>query len=80
MTKTRSKSTPRFDREICVACTSCVETCPAGALTLEVRNSIRGFRRYPELSTPENCIGCGLCEHSCPVGAVTLAAAQGMAA
>lgn len=78
MTKKRSgKSNPRFNREVCVACTSCVDTCPTGALELVTRNSIRGFRRYPMMAWPEKCIGCGLCDKDCPIGAIRMIEVQG---
>ncbi|PIP41591.1 MAG: hypothetical protein COX19_03115 [Desulfobacterales bacterium CG23_combo_of_CG06-09_8_20_14_all_51_8] len=70
MNKQRLKETPRFDRELCIACTMCVNICPTGALDLEIRNSIKGFRRFPVLANPQKCIGCRACEEECPAGAI----------
>ena len=66
------KMNPRFDLEKCVACIVCVDACPAGTLDLAVRNSIRGFRRYPVVLPDKHCIGCGNCVDQCPTGAVVL--------
>ncbi len=78
MTKNRSKRpTPQFDRELCIACTSCIDICPTGALEPEIRNSIHGFRRFPVLSQEEKCIRCSLCEQECIVGAIEMKERKG---
>jgi len=59
------KFTPHIDRKICIACTMCVEACPAGALTLEVKNGPAGFRRYPSHDRNGRCVGCRACEQIC---------------
>ena len=64
------KEKPRFDREVCIACTMCATTCPTGAIDLEIRNSNHGFRRFPVLTDPKKCIGCKACEQECPSGAI----------
>jgi formate hydrogenlyase subunit 6/NADH:ubiquinone oxidoreductase subunit I len=66
------KPTPRFDKETCMACTSCVDVCPVGALDLAISNSVSGFRRYPFLAVADKCTGCKLCEKQCPAGAITM--------
>ena len=73
MNKQRLKGTPRFDRELCIACTMCVSICPAGVIDLEIRNSIHGFRRFPVLTDSKKCIGCKACEQECPSGAIGMA-------
>ena len=70
--KRKQKSTPRFNKELCMACTMCVDLCPTGALDLQISNSLYGFRRYPVLTDPENCTGCKSCENRCPGGAITM--------
>jgi heterodisulfide reductase subunit A len=51
----------------CVACSTCVEVCPAGAAQMiEVRG-----RRQAEIN-PALCKGCGLCVAACRGGAITL--------
>ncbi len=51
----------------CVACSQCVEVCPAGAAELiEVRG------RLQAQINPTLCKGCGLCVAACRGGAITL--------
>ena len=64
------KEKPRFDRELCIACTMCANLCPTGAIDLEIRNSNHGFRRFPVLNDPKKCVGCKACEQECPSGAI----------
>jgi formate hydrogenlyase subunit 6/NADH:ubiquinone oxidoreductase subunit I len=66
------KGKPRFDREICIACTMCANICPTGAIGLEIRNSGNGFRRFPMLADKKKCIGCSACELECPSGAIDM--------
>ena len=73
MNKETRKEKPRFDRELCIACTMCVSICPTGVIGLEIRNSARGFRRFPVLTDEKRCIGCKACELDCPSGAIGMA-------
>ena len=66
------KEKPRFNRELCIACTMCSDICPTGAIDLEVRNSNHGFRRYPFLADENKCISCASCETDCPTGAISM--------
>lgn len=66
-----------FNKELCIACTICVEACPAGALDIAIANSINGFRRYPVLAEPDRCTGCGSCEAQCISGALTMTTISG---
>ena len=70
MNKETRKEKPRFDRELCIACTMCANICPTGVIDLEIRNSAHGFRRFPVLKDPKKCIGCKACEQECPSGAI----------
>jgi NAD-dependent dihydropyrimidine dehydrogenase PreA subunit len=72
MKNDRKKSTPRFNKEICTACTMCVDICPMGVLDLAISNSPHGFRRFPFLVLADKCTGCFSCEKQCPVGAITM--------
>ncbi|RJP86894.1 MAG: 4Fe-4S dicluster domain-containing protein [Desulfobacteraceae bacterium] len=72
MTRQSQKPTPRFDREVCIACTMCAGICPTGVIGLEIRNSARGFRRFPVLTDEKRCIGCKACEQDCPSGAIQM--------
>jgi len=47
--------------EDCVACGSCIDECPLGAISDGEIYSI----------DPEKCSDCGTCVDSCPVGAIT---------
>mgnify|MGYP003317431200 CR=1 FL=1 len=44
----------------CVACGSCAEACPVGAIS-------EGDGKY--VINPDACLGCGTCADTCPVGA-----------
>lgn len=66
------KEKPLFNRELCIACTMCVDICPTGAIDLEIRNSTHGFRRYPVLDDKNKCISCKACETDCPSGAISM--------
>jgi formate hydrogenlyase subunit 6/NADH:ubiquinone oxidoreductase subunit I len=68
----KKRPTPRFNKEVCVACTMCVDICPVGVLDLQIANSPHGFRRYPFLAFVDKCTGCFSCEKQCPVGAITM--------
>ena len=46
----------------CIACGTCVDTCPRGAITLEETAVI----------DPQLCNGCGLCVNDCSYGALAL--------
>jgi energy-converting hydrogenase A subunit P len=69
----KEKSTPRFNKETCIACAMCVDICPAGVLELHIANSIHGFHRFPMLTDAENCTGCFSCEKECPTGSIIMA-------
>jgi ferredoxin len=48
--------------EACIACGTCVETCPRDAITLEETAVI----------DPDACTGCGMCVDDCSYGALAL--------
>jgi ferredoxin len=53
----------------CVADYSCVEACPADAIS--PRPDEPAFERTDQLFIdPEVCIGCAACVEACPVGAI----------
>lgn len=47
----------------CVACGTCSETCPVGAIAMD-----DGLGRY---AVSDACIDCGACEDGCPVGCIS---------
>ncbi|MEW6524731.1 MAG: DUF362 domain-containing protein [Bacillota bacterium] len=53
---------PVFDRELCNACLTCVEECPAGALA---------FDGLPQVD-PALCVSCFCCQELCLTGAAQL--------
>lgn len=72
MKKHNTKMFPRFTREVCMACTMCVDACPKNALDIQVMNSINGFRLYPYLRDENECSSCGSCQQECPVNALSM--------
>lgn len=54
---------PCFDPNRCVVCNTCVERCPARALTM-----VEDFPRLDE----NRCFGCGVCASGCPSEAIEL--------
>lgn len=58
---------PQFIPEKCTLCGACAETCPSGALSLE----ISGLEKILILSYCD-CIFCGRCEEVCPHQAIKL--------
>jgi len=55
---------PRFDGDLCTACGTCIDRCPASALTLEGGGP-------PEVDL-DRCFGCAVCATGCPTEAVRM--------
>lgn len=55
---------PVWNFELCTACGTCIDNCPAKALTM-------GAKDVPEVNL-DRCIGCGVCASGCQEDAVTL--------
>lgn len=55
---------PAFDGERCAACETCLERCPAEALTMSDEN-------IPVVNR-DRCFGCGACATGCPEGAIAM--------
>ncbi len=51
-----------IDKEKCTGCGTCVDTCPAEAITVEDKAVI----------DKENCTDCGVCVEGCPEEAISL--------
>jgi ferredoxin-type protein NapF len=58
--------------EMNVACQSCADICPTGAIRFRTRHG----GSVPEIVSG-NCSGCGDCISICPVGAISLAVNRG---
>jgi Pyruvate/2-oxoacid:ferredoxin oxidoreductase delta subunit len=55
---------PSFDADLCSACETCIERCPAEALAM-------GSNDVPEVNL-ERCFGCAVCATGCPSEAITM--------
>ncbi|HPQ02578.1 MAG TPA: NADH-ubiquinone oxidoreductase-F iron-sulfur binding region domain-containing protein, partial [Bacillota bacterium] len=53
-----------IDPELCKGCGKCKRSCPAGAISGEVKN--------PHVIDVDKCIKCGACAGNCPFGAISL--------
>jgi Pyruvate/2-oxoacid:ferredoxin oxidoreductase delta subunit len=60
---------PHIDPGLCTACGTCVDRCPAKALTL--------MAEVPEINM-DRCIGCGVCATGCPVEAIAMVERPGI--
>lgn len=59
---TRSRTVAVVEQASCIACGTCVETCPRAAIVLEETAVVDTHR----------CTGCGLCVDDCSYGALAL--------
>jgi uncharacterized protein (DUF362 family)/NAD-dependent dihydropyrimidine dehydrogenase PreA subunit len=57
---------PKADPDLCTGCGTCVEQCPASALSIEDRED-----SIPEVNK-EICVACFCCQEICPEMAITL--------
>jgi Pyruvate/2-oxoacid:ferredoxin oxidoreductase delta subunit len=55
---------PRFDADACTACETCLERCPAGALSM-------GTEDTPAVDL-DRCFGCAVCATGCPSEAIEM--------
>jgi len=63
---------PRFDSDLCEACETCLERCPASALAM-------GEEDVPEVDL-DRCFGCAVCATGCPSEAIEMESRPGFAA
>lgn len=57
------KSYPKVDRELCVGCGKCAESCPAHIIRID--NKTARFKK-------KGCISCFCCQEMCPVKAISV--------
>lgn len=60
---------PKFDPDLCEACETCLERCPASALTM-------GEEDVPEVDL-DRCFGCAVCATGCPEEAIEMESKPG---
>lgn len=58
------KRKAKVQDNICVACGTCVNVCPIGAISI-----IKGI--YAEVNY-DKCVGCSKCANDCPADAITI--------
>ncbi|MCB5246217.1 MAG: 4Fe-4S binding protein [Candidatus Cloacimonadaceae bacterium] len=52
----------KIDKDICIGCAACIDTCPTAALSMEGDKAV---------CDEDTCIDCGSCIAVCPVQAIT---------
>jgi Pyruvate/2-oxoacid:ferredoxin oxidoreductase delta subunit len=57
---------PVFDSELCNACETCIERCPAEAIAMDENNA--------QILNTDRCFGCGMCATGCPEDAISMEA------
>ena len=62
--KTRPRRIAVPDKFSCVACGSCADVCPRGAITV--------WRGSYAVVDAEKCVGCGMCSRICPADIIRM--------
>jgi Pyruvate/2-oxoacid:ferredoxin oxidoreductase delta subunit len=60
---------PRWDLDLCIACETCIDRCPAEALTM-------GDDNVPQVDL-NKCFGCAVCATGCPEEAIKMKSKSG---
>jgi electron transport complex protein RnfB len=58
--------------EGCVACATCVETCPFACLDIMDPPPKGDKHSKAFLKDDKSCVGCGMCEDACPVSVIVM--------
>jgi heterodisulfide reductase subunit A-like polyferredoxin len=54
----------KINTELCTGCGSCVDECPAGAISVNDKDVA--------VVDEAECLGCGVCEDACPNRAISI--------
>lgn len=54
----------KVDKNLCVACGSCIKVCPKKAISIP-----KGIFAEVDLNS---CVGCGLCARECPASVIEI--------
>ena len=75
-----------FDKDICIQCGICGDTCPVNALDFtrpghkNVESEKNSFSATPDMTEypiqVNRCIGCMICPEECPVSCITILQAE----
>ena len=63
---------PVINKEICSACSICVNDCTPGALRISLPQFRGDIKVFAELFQAQKCIGCAICEAHCPLGLISM--------
>lgn len=63
---------PVVNRDLCSACSMCVEICGKHALSISLPTSKTDLQVYAFLSHPKACVGCEQCAQICPLQAIIM--------
>jgi len=67
---------PLINKDVCSACSICVNDCTPGALRISLPTFKGDIEVYAELAQPKKCVGCAICESHCPMKAIRMEAAK----
>lgn len=63
---------PHIDKDTCMSCVICLDTCPVGCLELSFTLDTVDKKGYPILKNQRACIACKFCAAECPVEAIKM--------
>lgn len=63
---------PKFDENLCTACSICVDVCGKKALKISDPLFRGDIGVYAVLADHKKCVGCGMCADECPMQAIVM--------